>query len=125
MPPRWRACREGFLLPVWRLENRLHDNRDPPTYAIVELRPEAVLTVESILLAADLVDEQLTAALIEHLQKKILQSLSIISSARMSSRRGTVIRRVRAVLLLITSSNLVGSRIGNSAGAAPCRIRPA
>ena len=50
---------------------------------------------------------------------------SITSSTRASSRRGTVMRRALAVLLLITSSNLVGSMTRDSAGVSPLRIRPA
>src|SRR6516162_9699031 len=50
---------------------------------------------------------------------------SITSSAIASSDGGTLKRSARAVLRLITSSNLVGCITGKSAGLAPLRIRAA
>src|SRR5215470_8145393 len=48
---------------------------------------------------------------------------SITSSATASSLSGTVSPSARAVLRLMTSSNLVGCSIGSSAGAVPLRMR--
>ena len=48
---------------------------------------------------------------------------SITSSARASSEGGTVKPSALAVLRLITSSNLVGSCTGKSAGFSPLRMR--
>jgi hypothetical protein len=50
---------------------------------------------------------------------------SMTSSARASSDCGTVSPSDFAVFILITSSNLVGSATGRSAGLAPLRILPA
>ena len=50
---------------------------------------------------------------------------SITSSAATSSLSGTVSPRALTVFRLITSSNLVGSVIGKSAGFSPLRMRPA
>src|SRR5215472_14869954 len=52
------------------------------------------------------------------------QAYSITSSARAMSVGGTVMPSAFAVFILITSSNLVGCRIGKSAGFSPLRIRP-
>src|SRR5262249_26306523 len=49
---------------------------------------------------------------------------SITSSARASSVGGIVRASARAVIKLMTSSNLVGCTTGKSAGLAPLRIRP-
>src|SRR5262245_50712711 len=49
---------------------------------------------------------------------------SITSSARASSHAGTSRPSVLAVCRLITNSNLVGRRIGRSAGFSPLRMRP-
>ena len=49
---------------------------------------------------------------------------SITSSARASSACGTVRPSALAVLMLITSSNVVGCSTGRSAGLAPFRMRP-
>src|SRR5262249_50853507 len=53
------------------------------------------------------------------------QAYSITSSARASSDGGTVRPIVLAVCRLMTNSNLVGCRIGRSAGCSPLRMRPA
>src|SRR5215471_17682787 len=50
---------------------------------------------------------------------------SITSSAATCSVSGTLRPSVFAVFRLITSSNLVGCRTGNSAGLSPLRIAPA
>src|SRR5262245_28091187 len=50
---------------------------------------------------------------------------SITSSAMASSEGGTVRPNMRAVVLLMTSSNLVGCTTGKSAGLAPLSTRPA
>ncbi len=50
---------------------------------------------------------------------------SITSSARASSKGGTVKPSALAVLRLITSSNLVGCNTGRSVGLTPFNIRPA
>src|SRR5262245_12240217 len=50
---------------------------------------------------------------------------SITSSASASTLAGMVRPSARAVLRLITNSNLVGSTTGRSAGLAPLRISPA
>src|SRR5262249_12643873 len=49
---------------------------------------------------------------------------SITSSARAMSVGGTLMPSAFAVFILITNSNLVGCRIGKSAGFSPLRIRP-
>src|SRR4029077_14661459 len=51
-------------------------------------------------------------------------SLSITSSAIASSDGGTTRSSMRAVCILITSSNLFACTIGKSAGFAPLRTRP-
>src|SRR5215472_146359 len=50
---------------------------------------------------------------------------SITASARASSDGGTVRPNMRAVVLLMTSSNLVDCSTGNSPGLAPLSTRPA
>jgi hypothetical protein len=57
---------------------------------------------------------------------QLRQSRAVHSITRLRRRRtdcGMVIPRVLAVLRLATSSNLVGSSMGSSAGRAPLRIR--
>jgi hypothetical protein len=56
---------------------------------------------------------------------RIGQTHSITSSASAISDGGTSKRSARAVLRLITNSNLVACMIGKSAGLAPLRIRAA
>ena len=53
------------------------------------------------------------------------QVYSITSSAREISVAGTVMPRIRAVWMLMTSSNLVACTTGKSSGLAPLRTRPA
>ncbi len=55
---------------------------------------------------------------------RIGQRYSITSSARASSVGGIVRPRALAVLVLMTSSNLVGCTTGRSAGLSPLRMRP-
>src|SRR6516162_4492505 len=57
--------------------------------------------------------------------QQIQQAYSITSSASESRLSETLTPSALAVLTLITNSNLVGCRIGRSAGLAPLRILPA
>jgi hypothetical protein len=58
----------------------------------------------------------------EQLHDNITRSTS---SARANGRRGAVTARALAVLRLLTNLNLVGWKIGKSAGFSPLRIRAA